>query len=39
MSNGIYIEAQQSARDIAELCRLLVERFGQDPAKFHVRLR
>ena len=39
LSNGLYIECQWSSRDIARRCGELVEKFGQDPAQFHVRLR
>ena len=39
LSNGLYIELQWGSREIARRCEELVEKFGQDPAQFHVRLR
>ena len=39
LSNGLYIECQWGPRDIAWRCGELVDKFGQDPAQFHVRLR
>ena len=39
LSNGLYLERNWSSKSIAQLCRLLVEKFGQDPAQFHVQLR
>ena len=39
LSNGLYLERNWSSKGIAQLCRMLVEKFGQDPAQFHVRLR
>ena len=39
LSNGLYLERNWSSKGIAQFCRLLVEKFGQDPSQFHVRLR
>ena len=39
LGNGIYLEANRSVREIARYCGLLVEKFGKDPAQFHVQLR
>ena len=39
LSSGLYIELQWGSRQIARRCGELVEKFGQDPAQFHVRLR
>ena len=39
LSNGLYVECQWDSRNIARRCGELVEKFGQDPAQFHVWLR
>ena len=39
LSNGLYIECQWGSLDIARRSGELAEKFGQDPAHFHVRLR
>ena len=38
LSNGLYLESNRSAKDAARQCVLLLTKFGQDPAQFHVRL-
>ena len=38
LSNGLYIECNLSAKDIARMCEHLLSKFGQDPAQFHVLL-
>lgn len=39
LSNGLYLERDWRSKGIAQLCGQLVEKFDQDPAQFHVRLR
>ena len=38
LSNGLYLETKFAAGVIAQYCAPLVERFDQDPARFHVHL-
>ena len=39
LSNGLYLERSYNANSLVQQCELLLERFDQDPAQFHVRLR
>ena len=38
LTNGLYLERQQSSKAIARICGPLVSKFSQDPAQFHVQL-
>ena len=38
LSNGLYLDSQHSAKQIGRLCGPLLEKFGEDPAQFHVQL-
>ena len=39
LSNGLYLERSYNVNSLVQQCELLLERFDQDPAQFHVRLR
>ncbi len=39
LSNGLYLERKFDVKSMVKHCGRLVEKFGQDPAQFHVRLR
>lgn len=39
LSNGLHSELSFTGKQIARLCKPLVERFGQDPARFRVWVR
>ena len=39
LSNGLFLELHWASKAIARLCEQLVDKFGQDPALFRVRLR
>ena len=38
LSNGLYMECGFDVKAIVRQCEMLIERFGQDPAQFRVRL-
>ena len=39
LSNGLFLERSYNVHSLVQQCELLLERFDQDPAQFHVRLR